>query len=63
MKQTSNDGISFCIYCCHLLECLYDPFFTWRCFKKTKTIAQGFQKYKTSSAALLHIEVIPFIFG
>ncbi|XP_065200473.1 neurobeachin-like protein 1 isoform X2 [Planococcus citri] len=61
MKET-NDGIEFCIQCCHLLECLYDPYFMWRYFKRTSTLTSNTQLYKSSSAAFLHIEVVPFIF-
>lgn len=63
MKDDREDAIEFCIQSCHLLECLYDPYFTWRYFKRTDTLTPNTQHYKTSSAAFLHIEVVPFIFG
>ncbi|KAJ9577825.1 hypothetical protein L9F63_025312, partial [Diploptera punctata] len=51
---------SFFIHFCHLLECLYDPYFTWRHFL-TGNPAE-FHKLPSFQPALLHVEVVPFIY-
>ncbi|XP_067013553.2 neurobeachin-like protein 1 [Anabrus simplex] len=52
-------GESFIISFCHLLECLYDPYFTWRHFLNGN--AADFEKLPLQPA-LLHVEVVPFIY-
>jgi len=53
-------GASFFIHFCHLLECLYDPYFTWRHF-----LAGNPANIERLSLqpSLLHVEVVPFIYG
>lgn len=53
-------GASFFIHFCHLLECLYDPYFTWRRF-----LAGNPANIERLSLqpSLLHVEVVPFIYG
>ena len=53
-------GVSFFLTVCHLLEVLYDPYFTWRHFLRGNEA--NFEKI-AFQPALLHVEVIPFIYG
>ncbi|PSN41663.1 hypothetical protein C0J52_10512 [Blattella germanica] len=52
-------GLSFFVHFCHLLECLYDPYFTWRHFLTGNPA--NFEKLPLQPA-LLHVEVVPFIY-
>ncbi|GLG93298.1 Neurobeachin [Gryllus bimaculatus] len=54
-----DEGSSFIINFCHLLECLYDPYLTWRSFLKGSVV--NFEKL-AMQPALLHVEVVPFIY-
>jgi hypothetical protein len=53
-------GPSFFINFCHFLECLYDPYFTWRHF-----LARNPADFENLpfQPALLHVDVVPFIYG
>lgn len=53
-------GVSFIFSTCHLLECLYDPYFSWRHFLNLNTVDFSQLLFQP---ALLHVEVIPFIYG
>lgn len=53
-------GVSFIFSICHLLECLYDPYFSWRHFLNLNTVDVSQLLFQP---ALLHVEVIPFIYG
>jgi hypothetical protein len=53
-------GVSFFIHFCHLLECLYDPYFTWRHFLAGNPADIERLPLQPS---LLHVEVVPFIYG
>lgn len=53
-------GVSFFISVCHLLEVLYDPYFTWHHFLRGNEA--DFDKI-SFQPALLHVEVVPFIYG
>ncbi|XP_069696226.1 neurobeachin-like protein 1 isoform X2 [Periplaneta americana] len=52
-------GPSFFVHFCHFLECLYDPYFTWRLF--LAGIRTDFEKLPLQPA-LLHVEVVPFVY-
>ena len=58
--QCVDESISFCVHLCHFLETLYDPYFTWRHFRPSSQ--PPLDKF-TFHPALLHVEVIPFIYG
>ncbi|RZF48161.1 hypothetical protein LSTR_LSTR009850 [Laodelphax striatellus] len=57
--EFESEGRTYCMSLCHLLECLYDPYFTWRHFSPTAKIPL---ERLTFQPALLHVEVIPFIY-
>ncbi|KAE8751100.1 hypothetical protein FOCC_FOCC002185 [Frankliniella occidentalis] len=52
-------GVSFFTSVCHLLEVLYDPYFTWHHFLRGNEA--DFEKI-AFQPALLHVEVVPFIY-
>ena len=53
-------GVSFFVSVCHLLEVLYDPYFTWHHFLRGNEA--DFDKI-SFQPALLHVEVVPFVYG
>ncbi|XP_039288398.1 neurobeachin-like protein 1 isoform X2 [Nilaparvata lugens] len=57
--EFETEGRTYCLSLCHLLECLYDPYFTWRHFSPTTKVPL---ETLTFQPALLHVEVIPFIY-
>ncbi|XP_075227690.1 neurobeachin-like protein 1 [Lycorma delicatula] len=54
-----NEALEFCLSLCHLLECLYDPYFTWRHFSPSVKVPLDKLIFQP---ATLHVEVIPFIY-
>lgn len=59
-NELDNTGVSFFLHFCHLLESLYDPYFTWRNFLRQMQVDFGTFALQP---ALLHVEVIPFVYG
>ena len=53
-------GFTYFVSLCHFLEVLYDPYFTWRHFLRG---SEADYSKLTFQPALLHVEVIPFIYG
>lgn len=58
--ELSEKGIEYFISLCHFLECLYDPYFSWRHFVSGDP--PDFTKL-TFQPSLLHVEVVPFLYG
>nr|XP_018911290.1 PREDICTED: neurobeachin-like protein 1 [Bemisia tabaci] len=54
-----DSTVSYCTYLCHMLECLYDPYFTWRHFKLDQIPDI---EMLIHHPAALHVEIIPFIY-
>ncbi|XP_059473157.1 neurobeachin-like protein 1 isoform X2 [Neocloeon triangulifer] len=50
---------NFVVQLCHLLECLYDPYFTWRNFLSERPWPKEKLPFQP---ALLHVEVVPFLY-
>lgn len=61
-ESTKSSLMSFCQSLCHFLECLYDPYQIWRCFDSSQMKDLDMSKLQYSPS-MLHVEVIPFIFG
>lgn len=61
-ESTKSSLLSFCESFCHFLECLYDPYQIWRCFDSSQMKDLDMSKLQYSPS-MLHVEVIPFIFG
>ena len=61
-KQTNveADGIKCVVLVCLLLEGLYDPYFAYRKSLTNQSVDVSKIKYQP---ALLHVEVVPFIYG
>lgn len=55
-----SEGLTCVVLVCLLLEALYDPYFTYRKFLVNQSVDLSKMKYQP---ALLHVEVIPFIYG
>lgn len=61
-ESTKSSLMSFCVSFCHFLECLYDPYQIWRCFDSSQMKDLDMSKLQYSPS-MLHVEVVPFIFG
>lgn len=61
-ESTKSSLMSFCQSFCHFLECLYDPYQIWRCFDSSQMKDLDMSKLQYSPS-MLHVEVVPFIFG
>jgi len=60
-KDTDGtEGIESVVLVCLLLEILYDPYFSYRKIIVNQTVDVSKIKYQP---ALLHVEVVPFIYG
>ncbi|KAF4524180.1 hypothetical protein B566_EDAN013926 [Ephemera danica] len=57
--QFTEEAKGFVTRVCRLLECLYDPYFSWRAFLQEKTWTKTQLPFQP---ALLHVEVIPFLY-
>ena len=59
-KSLELDGVNCIVLMCLFLESLYDPYFSYRKSIKNQSVDSSKIKYQP---ALLHAEVIPFIYG